>query len=1075
MLGFGSLTGGADEVARGRVDMEFDSSKVDAGLRSMESKLGSSMRALGRIAKYGGLAIAGGIAFGTAAVVKMGFEFDNMRQQAQVAFTTMLGSGKKATAFLDRLQKFAAKTPFEFTDLTRASQRLLAMGFNAKQIIPTLTNLGNAAAGLGASKETIDRLTLALGQMNAKGLASGEEMRQLVESGIPAWKYLADTLKVDVATAMEMVTKREVDSGIAIKSLMKGMEHDFPGMMEKQSHTWGGLLSTIKDTFAQLSGTVMRPFFEMATDGLQQIVDFVSKPSFTRGVETFAANMERFFNQPWEIKVYMAQQAARDLARRATDALQEVDWEKVADTADRWFSKALNFGTDNANAFVEELIDHKQEITEFFGAILGALFHAATTKGGAELIGIAIGVAFAKKALRMLPMLILGGGGLGGAGRGLLGNKPVPVFVTNPGFGAGGAPVPGGGRGGVGGKLPAAIAVAGRVALPVAIVSTLATTPGAQGAKEGDRRRDMAAALAMIKGNPGLFPRLNELVIKLEGGDKLSPAWEQIAQYLAHDPNQPLKPLELQLKNSSINASLNETKEHVDQVTNAVLGIPKSTQDAMDRARAPITEHIDMVKRGFEATKGKVDDTTRSVDRLKQNIGSLRDKTVNVDVQASVTLAGIKFLPSGAIAHHLAEGSGFAEGGIVKAVPGGVYRVAEAGYDEAILSTDPRYKHRTYEIIGEIVRRIEGRRGLLPGFATGGIAGTIGRSTAVLGGQVAGYLAGRMRPMKAYSEARRMASLHQPYLWGGGHAGFSANGPWDCSGAVSQVLHAAGYPIGAPMVSGALAGWGRPGSSDMLEVLANATHTYMRIFDQSYGTSNENPGGGWGGPLSYGERSGFSSRIPGFAGGGIVNLSPLRSWGPGSFGVHGRRKGETRRHFLRRLHAIDVGMLPKRFQLARARAALTRRTEDDIEAQRHIVRWFRRGRGTKWLSSAQKINVLENLRSEADTLSSLLEQQSPRDEQAPRLAGIVQDLFSQYGGNIFGPGMSIGSQALGAVTGGSTSGGTRGPGPGAYAPGGAYSGPRRETIVNQFFNQPPEDPYPLMRSAQFAADATFGG
>ncbi len=112
--------------------------------------------------------------------------------------------------------------------------------------------------------------------------------------------------------------------------------------------------------------------------------------------------------------------------------------------------------------------------------------------------------------------------------------------------------------------------------------------------------------------------------------------------------------------------------------------------------------------------------------------------------------------------------------------------------------------------------------------------------------------------------AERMSAKHQPYLWGGGHAGFSRNGPWDCSGAVSQILHEAGFPISAPMVSGALASYGLPGltSDGKTGVYANSEHTFMSIAGKGYGTSAENPGGGFGGPLSYNSRPGFAKRHP---------------------------------------------------------------------------------------------------------------------------------------------------------------------------------------------------------------------
>jgi cell wall-associated NlpC family hydrolase len=66
-----------------------------------------------------------------------------------------------------------------------------------------------------------------------------------------------------------------------------------------------------------------------------------------------------------------------------------------------------------------------------------------------------------------------------------------------------------------------------------------------------------------------------------------------------------------------------------------------------------------------------------------------------------------------------------------------------------------------------------------------------------------------------------------PYIWGGGHASFVANG-YDCSGSVSYAL-AAGGLLSAPLVSGELAHWGEPGPGRWITIYANAGHTFMDV------------------------------------------------------------------------------------------------------------------------------------------------------------------------------------------------------------------------------------------------------
>ena len=174
-------------------------------------------------------------------------------QSVQVAMTNMLGSAEKAGAFIKELQDFAAHTPFEFTDVTKASQKFLAFGFTAEQIIPTLTAVGDAAAGVGAGQDGVNRLTIALGQIAAKGKLASQEMMQITELGIPAWQLLADKLGTDVATAQDRVTKRMVDSQMALDALVSGMEGRYGGMMEQQSGTILGTWSNLMDGLGQVA------------------------------------------------------------------------------------------------------------------------------------------------------------------------------------------------------------------------------------------------------------------------------------------------------------------------------------------------------------------------------------------------------------------------------------------------------------------------------------------------------------------------------------------------------------------------------------------------------------------------------------------------------------------------------------------------------------------------------------------------------------------------------------------------------------------------------------------------------
>jgi hypothetical protein len=79
-----------------------------------------------------------------------------------------------------------------------------------------------------------------------------------------------------------------------------------------------------------------------------------------------------------------------------------------------------------------------------------------------------------------------------------------------------------------------------------------------------------------------------------------------------------------------------------------------------------------------------------------------------------------------------------------------------------------------------------------------------------------------------------------PYLYGGGHKSFDDTA-YDCSGAVSYVLHAAGL-LDHTMTSGELASWGDPGPGRWMTIYANAGHTWIVVAGLRFDTSRYDSG-----------------------------------------------------------------------------------------------------------------------------------------------------------------------------------------------------------------------------------------
>lgn len=224
--------------------------------------------------------LAGGVITGIATKkliadpVSLADEF----QTDQIGFETMLKSKKKATKFMDSAKKFASVTPFDTSAVVSNAQRMLAYGFSDKDIIPDLTKIGNASAALGAGEEGISRVSRALGQMKTNGRLNAEDMNQLTDVGINAWKYLADAEGKSIAQIREMSQKGEISGDKAVKTILNGLK-EFDGMMDKTSNsTVSGLMSNIKDTFdINIVSKWGKGLQKGATKGLGEFADYLDK------------------------------------------------------------------------------------------------------------------------------------------------------------------------------------------------------------------------------------------------------------------------------------------------------------------------------------------------------------------------------------------------------------------------------------------------------------------------------------------------------------------------------------------------------------------------------------------------------------------------------------------------------------------------------------------------------------------------------------------------------------------------------------------------------------------------------
>lgn len=224
---------------------------LEDALGKVSSKLGSASEGFSNIGRSLAPITAGVVALGVK-TGKTSIDFLSLKENAQAAFTQLLGSGDKATKMMDDLYSFAKTTPFKYDTYLKSAQSLMAMGTSAKDVIPYLEGITNAAIGTGKGTEGVEQLTTAFSKMSSRGKISLEELNMVMEAGVPATKILANQYGVTTDEMYNMISSGELMASDVLPKLVQGMNEGTNGAAGMTA-AYGGMAEAYKNT---LSGSI---------------------------------------------------------------------------------------------------------------------------------------------------------------------------------------------------------------------------------------------------------------------------------------------------------------------------------------------------------------------------------------------------------------------------------------------------------------------------------------------------------------------------------------------------------------------------------------------------------------------------------------------------------------------------------------------------------------------------------------------------------------------------------------------------------------------------------------------------
>ena len=228
-----------------------------------------------------GTAISNGLrvlADGIKSAFSIGMNYNSSIETYTTSFEVMTGSAEKAAETVEKLSQIAANTPFEMPDLANVTQLLMNYGFTADEAIDRMNMLGDISQG---NAEKMNRIATAYGQMSSAGKVQLEDIKQMIEAGFNPLQEISESTGESMASLYDRIS----DGAVAVDEITQSMKRAtseggrYFQSMEKQSETFSGQLSTLKDnvnsalgeTFSGITTTLADRVLPKLNDAISQI------------------------------------------------------------------------------------------------------------------------------------------------------------------------------------------------------------------------------------------------------------------------------------------------------------------------------------------------------------------------------------------------------------------------------------------------------------------------------------------------------------------------------------------------------------------------------------------------------------------------------------------------------------------------------------------------------------------------------------------------------------------------------------------------------------------------------------
>lgn len=256
------------ETSRIPKDVKKALGQAEGAAASSGQSIGQKISSgLGKTLKAG--ALTGGAAAGAALgmSLKKGFDRLSAIEQSEAKLTGLGHSTESVAKIMDNALGSVKGTAYGLGDAASVAAGMVASGIKpGKELEGVLKTMGDTAAIAGRD---LTDMGLIFQSVAAKGKLQGDDMLQLMSSGIPVLQLLGDELGKTSEEVSDMVSKGEIDFETFEKAMKKGMG----GAALEAGKTFKGSMDNMGAAMGRFGETLLKGAFNKAPEVIGRVTE----------------------------------------------------------------------------------------------------------------------------------------------------------------------------------------------------------------------------------------------------------------------------------------------------------------------------------------------------------------------------------------------------------------------------------------------------------------------------------------------------------------------------------------------------------------------------------------------------------------------------------------------------------------------------------------------------------------------------------------------------------------------------------------------------------------------------------